>query len=65
MRSATGVTYKGSVRMPPHLPVEIVAAGLPYSKVEELRKLLDLSVEELCRLLPISRRTLSDRKSVV
>ena len=43
----------------PRLPMEVVVQGLPYSEVKKLCSLLDLSIEELCRLLPISRRTLS------
>ena len=58
MRAAAVTSYPEPARTP-RLPVEVVAAGLPYAEVEQLRKLLDLSVEELCRLLPISRRTLS------
>lgn len=40
-------------------PVEIVEHGLPYASVERLAKLLELGIEEMCRLLPVSRRTLA------
>ena len=40
-------------------PVEIVEQGLPYVTVERLASLLELSMEELCKILPVSRRTLA------
>ena len=43
----------------PRVPIEIVASGVPYSQAEFIRKQLDVTVEDLCLLLPISRRTLS------
>ena len=58
MRPAAIATHTEKIRTP-RVPMELVAAGLPYSHVEDLRNQLDLSVEELCRLLPVSRRTLS------
>ena len=58
MRTAVAITHAEKARTS-RVPMEIVAAGLPYSHVEDLRNQLDLSVEELCRLLPVSRRTLS------
>jgi putative toxin-antitoxin system antitoxin component (TIGR02293 family) len=58
MRTSAAMPTMGK-SMSPRVPVEIVAAGLPYSLVESLCMRLDLSVEELCRLLPISRRTLA------
>ena len=58
MRTSAAISTKDNSRLP-RVPVEIVAAGMPYSQVESLRKQLDLSVEDLCRLLPISRRTLA------
>ena len=58
MRASAAIPIIEKPRLP-RVPVEIVAAGVPYSQVEFLRKQLDLSIEELCRLLPISRRTLA------
>lgn len=40
-------------------PVEIVERGLPYGAVERLIKTLDLTIEDLCRIIPVSRRTLA------
>jgi len=40
-------------------PVEIVAQGLPYDAVERLAKTLDLSLEKMCQIIPVSRRTLA------
>lgn len=40
-------------------PVEIVEGGLPYSVVERLVKTLDLTIEEFCLIIPVSRRTLA------
>lgn len=40
-------------------PVEIVERGLPYNAVERLIKTLDLTIEEFCRIIPVSRRTLA------
>lgn len=40
-------------------PVDIVARGLPYDAVERLAKTLDLSLEKMCLIIPVSRRTLS------
>lgn len=58
MRTSAAISTVEKSRSP-RVPVEIVAAGVPYTQVESLRKQLDLSVEDLCRLLPISRRTLA------
>jgi putative toxin-antitoxin system antitoxin component (TIGR02293 family) len=44
---------------PEQTPVEIVEGGLPYEAVERLAGALDLSIEELCRVIPVSRRTLA------
>jgi putative toxin-antitoxin system antitoxin component (TIGR02293 family) len=40
-------------------PVEVVEEGLPYSAVERLIKALDLTIEEFCHIIPVSRRTLA------
>jgi len=40
-------------------PVEIIERGLPYEAVERLAGALDLSIEELCGIIPVSRRTLA------
>ena len=40
-------------------PVEIIERGLPYESVERLAGELELSMEELCRIIPVSRRTLA------
>jgi len=40
-------------------PVEIIEHGLPYGAVERLIKALDLTLDEFCRIIPVSRRTLS------
>ena len=40
-------------------PVEIVAHGLPYDAVERLASTLGLSMEKLCQIIPVSRRTLA------
>lgn len=40
-------------------PVEIIEEGLPYASVERLANLLDLNIEEMCQILPVSRRTLA------
>lgn len=40
-------------------PVEIVERGLPYGAVERLIKTLELTIEEFCRIIPVSRRTLA------
>ena len=40
-------------------PVEVVEHGLPYDAVERLVKILDLTIEEFCHIIPVSRRTLA------
>ncbi|HTP66967.1 MAG TPA: antitoxin Xre/MbcA/ParS toxin-binding domain-containing protein [Geobacteraceae bacterium] len=40
-------------------PVEMIEQGLPYEEVEHLASELELSMEELCRIIPVSRRTLA------
>lgn len=40
-------------------PVEIIERGLPYEEVERLASALELSIEDLCRIIPVSRRTLA------
>ncbi|WP_298438929.1 antitoxin Xre/MbcA/ParS toxin-binding domain-containing protein [Geobacter sp.] len=40
-------------------PVEIVARGLPYGAVERLARILDLTMEKMCQIIPVSRRTLA------
>jgi putative toxin-antitoxin system antitoxin component (TIGR02293 family) len=40
-------------------PIEIVEHGLPYGVVERLTKALDLTLDEFCHIVPVSRRTLS------
>ena len=40
-------------------PVEIVARGLPYDAVERLARTLDLTMEKMCQIIPVSRRTLA------
>jgi len=40
-------------------PVEIVERGLPYGTVERLAKTLELTIEEFCLIIPVSRRTLA------
>lgn len=40
-------------------PVEIVERGLPYGTVERLARTLELTIEEFCLIIPISRRTLA------
>lgn len=40
-------------------PVEIIERGLPYEAVERLAGALELSIEELCGIIPVSRRTLA------
>lgn len=40
-------------------PVEIIARGLPYDAVQRLAKTLDLSMEKMCQIIPVSRRTLA------
>jgi len=40
-------------------PVEIIERGLPYEEVERLAAEIELSMEELCRIIPVSRRTLA------
>lgn len=40
-------------------PVEIIERGLPYEEVERLAGALELSIEELCHIIPVSRRTLA------
>jgi putative toxin-antitoxin system antitoxin component (TIGR02293 family) len=39
--------------------VEIVEHGLPYGAVERLTRTLELTLEEFCRIIPVSRRTLA------
>jgi len=45
-------------------PVEIIEQGLPYESVERLAGTLDLSLEELCHIIPVSRRTLARFRGV-
>jgi putative toxin-antitoxin system antitoxin component (TIGR02293 family) len=40
-------------------PVEIIERGLPYEEAERLANALELTIEELCRIIPVSRRTLA------
>lgn len=40
-------------------PIEIIEHGLPYGAVERLIKALDLTLDEFCHIIPVSRRTLS------
>ncbi len=40
-------------------PIEIIERGLPYEEVERLASELELSIEELCHIIPVSRRTLA------
>ncbi len=40
-------------------PVEIVARGLPFDAVERLASTLELPMEKMCQIIPVSRRTLS------
>lgn len=39
--------------------VDIVARGLPYEAVERLAKSLELTLEQMCQIIPVSRRTLA------
>jgi putative toxin-antitoxin system antitoxin component (TIGR02293 family) len=39
--------------------VEIVEHGLPYDAVERLAGSLDLTIEKMCQIIPVSRRTLA------
>jgi putative toxin-antitoxin system antitoxin component (TIGR02293 family) len=43
--------------------VEIVERGLPYSAVESLVKALELTIEEFCQIVPVSRRTLARHRN--
>jgi len=45
-------------------PVEIIERGLPYVEVERLADALELSIEEFCRIMPVSRRTLARFRGV-
>ena len=40
-------------------PVEIVERGLPYGAIDRLADTLDLTLEEFCQIIPVSRRTLA------
>ncbi|SNB45434.1 antitoxin Xre/MbcA/ParS toxin-binding domain-containing protein [Geobacter sp. DSM 9736] len=40
-------------------PVEIIERGLPYDAVERLIEALDLTLEDFCHIVPVSRRTLA------